>query len=381
MAHIESLDIHDLLGRATPLSRALNRHLNVFFGLNGSGKTSILNILRVSLTRDGKHAQWVPFKHARVNIYSNDHVATFEHNIVRKNNDSVVAQRGRGIIGSPDPTVELSIKSDKSLKPGGWTHEFLPAHRIYEYGFRTSVQPPVSSSDFNPHSADVAFESAMSEQWLRIASSIQQRVSALQTEAMGKIIAALISSVSTVERTETTQSIDPQAAYERLMSFFGTQVTHPFSQTEFRTSFTGSRNLREVVSILEGLELQIGEARRPQSRLQEFLARLYSSGKSVTFLDNKIDVILADKSSIGVRSLSSGEKHILRLLLGAFRAGDSTFIIDEPELSLHVGWQEQLVHMLREMNPKAQVIMATHSPEIVRSAEELGGQIIDLDSI
>jgi len=41
------------------------------------------------------------------------------------------------------------------------------------------------------------------------------------------------------------------------------------------------------------------------------------------------------------------------------------YIADEPELSLHVDWQEKLVSNLKNLNPNSQIIFATHSPDIV----------------
>jgi len=43
----------------------------------------------------------------------------------------------------------------------------------------------------------------------------------------------------------------------------------------------------------------------------------------------------------------------------------NVFIVDEPELSLHVKWQEAFVPAIRKANPELQVILATHSPSIV----------------
>ena len=41
-------------------------------------------------------------------------------------------------------------------------------------------------------------------------------------------------------------------------------------------------------------------------------------------------------------------------------------LIDEPELSLHVRWQEKLIDSLIEASKDVQYIIATHSPEIIR---------------
>ena len=45
--------------------------------------------------------------------------------------------------------------------------------------------------------------------------------------------------------------------------------------------------------------------------------------------------------------------------------GDTVFIIDEPELSLHIQWQELFVDSVIAANPDVQYVMATHSPSII----------------
>lgn len=54
------------------------------------------------------------------------------------------------------------------------------------------------------------------------------------------------------------------------------------------------------------------------------------------------------------------------------------FIADEPELSLHVKWQEKLINAIRELNPNAQLIIATHSPDIVA---DYRNKVIDMEGI
>ena len=39
--------------------------------------------------------------------------------------------------------------------------------------------------------------------------------------------------------------------------------------------------------------------------------------------------------------------------------------MDEPEISLHFDWQKKLIQYVRELNPNAQIILATHSPAVV----------------
>ena len=39
--------------------------------------------------------------------------------------------------------------------------------------------------------------------------------------------------------------------------------------------------------------------------------------------------------------------------------------MDEPEISLHIEWQKQLISLIRELNPNAQIILSTHSPALI----------------
>ena len=70
--------------------------------------------------------------------------------------------------------------------------------------------------------------------------------------------------------------------------------------------------------------------------------------------------------TLQLSDLSAGEKQLLYLLLTVFLMDEkpSILLLDEPELSLHITWQEKLLDALRKLNPACQIIMTTHSPSI-----------------
>lgn len=72
------------------------------------------------------------------------------------------------------------------------------------------------------------------------------------------------------------------------------------------------------------------------------------------------------KRKLSIYSLSSGERQLLILLTETLlqQQRPFVFIADEPELSLHIEWQRNLINSIRELNPNAQIIFATHAPEI-----------------
>ena len=81
----------------------------------------------------------------------------------------------------------------------------------------------------------------------------------------------------------------------------------------------------------------------------------------------KLKIESSSPSELNPFILSSGEKQILILLTQALLRVDEpvVYIADEPELSLHVLWQEKLLESLVSLSGQIQVIVATHSPDIV----------------
>ena len=39
--------------------------------------------------------------------------------------------------------------------------------------------------------------------------------------------------------------------------------------------------------------------------------------------------------------------------------------MDEPEISLHIEWQQRLIDLILELNPNVQIILTTHSPAVI----------------
>lgn len=65
--------------------------------------------------------------------------------------------------------------------------------------------------------------------------------------------------------------------------------------------------------------------------------------------------------------LSSGEKQLLVIMLTALVQENrpAVLFMDEPEISLHIEWQQKLISLIRTLNPNVQIILCTHSPAII----------------
>lgn len=89
-------------------------------------------------------------------------------------------------------------------------------------------------------------------------------------------------------------------------------------------------------------------------------------GKNFRFDEDGKFKAFKDEKAISIEKLSSGEKQIFVMLTEAYleSQSDHIFFADEPEISLHLEWQEKIMPSLVNLNKKAQYIMVTHSPEI-----------------
>ncbi len=80
-------------------------------------------------------------------------------------------------------------------------------------------------------------------------------------------------------------------------------------------------------------------------------------------------------------SLSSGEQHELVMLYELlFKVRqDSLILIDEPEISLHIAWQEEFLQDLARMVRLSgfDVLIATHSPQIINDRWDLTVELLD----
>lgn len=143
---------------------------------------------------------------------------------------------------------------------------------------------------------------------------------------------------------------------------------------ELVTKFQEVTKIKNLVSIAEKMEQRKALARKP---IELFINTMNG------FIENSEDnkEILIDsmgrvgfvtkycKRPISIQYLSSGEKQLMtffaNLIFNVKSSTSGIFVVDEPELSLHLSWQKIFVEKTLEINSNIQLIFATHSPEII----------------
>jgi ABC-type cobalamin/Fe3+-siderophores transport system ATPase subunit len=109
------------------------------------------------------------------------------------------------------------------------------------------------------------------------------------------------------------------------------------------------------------------ELSKPKKQFQDLIDELFAPTAKTIIRDSNEILFSQYGEIIQPYMLSSGEKQMLVILLTALvqenRPG--VMLMDEPEISLHIEWQQRLITLVRTMNPNIQIILCTHSPAIV----------------
>ncbi len=100
---------------------------------------------------------------------------------------------------------------------------------------------------------------------------------------------------------------------------------------------------------------------------QDTIDELFAdTGKTIIRTENEIRFSQIGETLVPYQ-LSSGEKQIVAILLTVLIEDQQPYVLfmDEPEVSLHIDWQEQLINLILKLNPNVQIILTTHSPAVI----------------
>lgn len=136
----------------------------------------------------------------------------------------------------------------------------------------------------------------------------------------------------------------------------------------YKTNLALLTRTKKVLEIVKELKKEKDKILSPINLYLEKL-NLFMEEKEYSITeDGELKINLRkNNKEIRLEELSSGEKQIIILLTETLLQKNkaNVFIADEPEISLHIAWQRILVDAILELNSEAQIIFATHSPDIV----------------
>lgn len=248
-----------------------------------------------------------------------------------------------------------------------WAHTFLPTTRLYlSERDRSPARQAAAVTALSESQLDDAFAESVNRAWLLYYSNVLQEVRKVQEEGLRSVLHDVFSVGPSLP---FNTKWDPAITHARVLNFMARQPKSEKlaigSLEEFKVKYTSDDNLRRAVNIINDVERKIEAAMVPIESFRKTVASLFSNGKKLLSERNQLQVTLADGTTIAPTNLSSGEKHLIKILLAAMAGGANTVIIDEPELSMHIDWQRVFVSTVLSLNPSCQLIIASHSPEIM----------------
>jgi predicted ATPase len=421
MNKIEKVKIDDFWGDKT-VTLKLKDDVNFLIGVNGSGKTTIINLIAATLKADFSTLDRFQFK--KINISLKPEIVDSK---TKKTAFIEVEKTEKD--GSPYPNIIFKIKRYNDTEAKKYILDELEEEHLFRYPNDYVVHRRLTRSHQFEKDVNIVLQELVNVSWLSIhrtttisrrreersfESSIDLKIDELQielvkyfsqlnrryaieTEKFQKyIFESLIDNVED-DTFKIVNTIDAEKERSLLKEIFRHFHLNEHSTNtkldKFFDSYGKSQiKLRETKSLdIKDLAYLLGTI-KIHSVVQEWskvLARQKNINKSretfllvINNLLQRKSLFINEKNELTVKtqsdkifpltSLSSGEKQLLIILGQSLLQEEKVhiYIADEPELSLHVEWQEKLVSSLKSINPNSQIIFATHSPDIVGAFNE-----------
>ena len=428
---VTSLEVKDLWGRQHK-RLAFHDRVNILIGRNASGKTTLMNILYYVITADLFRLSEIEF--SSVTIKLNSFSSRARRTIHVKRDEDFIAVR----LGKSSPVkVPLRIASrddayferhfHRAMRGGG--REILDEIR----SLVPTAWLPVSRRLSIPDPDD---ETSYGAQWEHMSRRRRQRSSSLESvdHRLSELSALLHRYRFQIEQTLSSRYKEFEQRVLEIVLFDEERDKFPMpipskeslgdaSKQLLIRAFESAgllqpemrRRIDRHFEVLEDARRSLGKRAKSRpdifvlpliprtgamieaaraldearetlfepSRRFERIASKFLADKAVHVKpDGSLEISYIDTSETisGLYRLSSGEKQILVLLIQALLEENApvVYMADEPELSLHIEWQAMLIESLLELGGEIQVIVATHSPDIVSTYRD---NVIRLDDV
>jgi len=152
---------------------------------------------------------------------------------------------------------------------------------------------------------------------------------------------------------------------------------------EIRTLLSEMKTSKNPEEISKKIEEVDKKNSKEFNKLKHFVdtCNKYLFRKEIIFIPEKFELYIEkeNKKRVSLDNLSSGEKQMVSIFAQLYLKDDKDLIIifDEPELSISVEWQKMLLPDMLKSNKIKQLIVATHSPSIFHD-DELFKNTIDI---
>lgn len=418
--HIHAVAIH---GRID-LEQDFEPGINVLYGKNGSGKTTLLHILTNALNGYYERFAFLKFNSIHISLGDDTSIVIRQE---KKDKEITISALHSGANDEPVSFTAAEVRRierEATIRSGGSSRRvevprlpqlvnvgqtlptaYFPAFRSMIEAWRSlEERRPVSPRDIDffegvrktatylarellgeftpdltyPSPSDIVV--GLSEEYRQATLKVADTTRKLLSQAFLDIFAALsgrsgkIGKNSEVILQEIQALLSKSEAFASEEAIPGANIVTDLRRQLTTFQFPGEK-ATAAADILEVYQKILKEIVSVQERSFEGITQYidavndFLEGKDLIIKRNNLQPMVRirfDEDLFGSpQSLSSGERQILTMIYAASRmSSQQVVLIDEPEISLHVDWQELLLKKLAKQIQDRQVIVCTHSPII-----------------
>ena len=426
------LQIEKLYGHYNYNNIVFNSDVTFIYGLNGCGKTTILNITEAIITGQIYKLFIYDFRKIILEYAPKNNINSVQEIvIVQEDAKILITFRGKSYKIERIDIIKESRLKDRDFEKMRYyfsTYEFLSEiKKIFNYVYlplnRSSMIYDFENDDdvyyyprnrnffvddtfdeyFNKDLAMVQIEKLIENSCKKINSEISDisdkfRNNILKSsldvnerytdphDLFNEIISQKANNINSISQTKTAYikilkdlSLINKNEEIHFAEFFDS-ICNDISENKDKIPVTTVLKMNEVlkikkiVSLAEETEKQKAYIRKPIEKFIETMNDFINTGEDgkeikISSIGHVYFTTKYSENPISIQYLSSGEKQLITFFANLiFKVKSSTsgiFVVDEPELSLHLFWQKIFVEKTLEINKNIQLIFATHAPEII----------------
>lgn len=423
---IESVDIDGFWGNKKAVAQ-FNQDVTIFIGLNGTGKSTFVNLIAATLSLDLAQLSSLQFETIRIKLSDRKTKRTRTIKVSRQtSDDSIGVDTYEYRVGNRSYRLFTEPRIVRSRDRLEAYRRLSPHIREEQLKLKKELSTLVEISQISVYrqSYDQSLEydtrqrfsavderlKQLFEKFARYQLKLETRLNEISKKIQQDAVLSLLYNEQFDQfnlKTSKLNQIDLKGLSEKLYLAFkelGIQNKNKDIERHIQKIESALGGLKSKNSAFQGDDVlalpliyrtnhiidSLNQSEKEKNEItearQNFFETIHSFMSNKRFFyDNKTGELSFRINQEGEQSfpwtnLSSGEKQLLIQFLEVLLQESKSviFIADEPEISLHVTWQENLLKAIRNLNENAQLIIATHSPDIVADFRD---KVLDMQEV